>query len=49
MYFLGKYLIEYFQVFDDSMARAEWGWEHKIPLEKLVEIMITNLRTVYNK
>jgi len=36
-------------VFDDSLARAEWGWESRIPVEKLVEIMITNLRRVYNK
>jgi len=36
-------------VFDDSLARAEWGWQHNIPLEKLVEIMITNLKGVYQK
>jgi hypothetical protein len=31
-------------VFDDSVARADWGWEARIPLSSLVEIMITNLR-----
>jgi len=36
-------------VFDDSLAREEWGWEHNTSLEKLVEIMITNLRKTYNK
>jgi hypothetical protein len=33
------------QVFDDSLARAEWDWKHTIGLEQLVEIMITNLRS----
>ena len=33
-------------MFDDSVARADWGWQPKIPLESLVEIMITNLRSV---
>jgi len=28
-------------VFDDSLARKEWGWNHKIGLSQLVEIMIT--------
>ena len=31
-------------VFDDSLSRAEWGWQHDIDLAGLVEIMITNLR-----
>jgi hypothetical protein len=26
------------------VARKDWGWEAKIPLASLVEIMITNLR-----
>lgn len=34
-------------VFDDQLARQEWGWQHDIDLAKLVEIMITNLREVY--
>lgn len=36
-------------VFDDSVARQDWGWQESIPLEKLVEIMITNLRRIYKK
>ena len=36
-----------FQVFDDSLSRQEWGWNHDIDLARLVEIMITNLKTVY--
>merc|ERR1719228_508467 len=36
-------------VFDDSLAREEWGWQHSIGLEQLVDIMISNLRRVYNK
>ena len=31
-------------MFDDSVARQDWGWEARIPLARLVEIMITNLR-----
>ena len=34
------------QVFDDSLAREEWGWKHSIGLEQLVDIMISNLRYV---
>jgi len=34
-------------VFDDSLSRSEWGWQHQIDLAKLVEIMITNLKEVY--
>jgi hypothetical protein len=26
------------------VARRDWGWEARIPLSSLVEIMITNLR-----
>merc|ERR1711971_56500 len=36
-------------VFDDSLARADWGWQHNIGLEQLVDIMITNLRRIYKK
>jgi len=36
-------------VFDDSLAREEWGWKHSIGLEQLVDIMISNLRPVYKK
>ena len=32
------------KVFDDSLARKDWGWQHNIGLEQLVDIMITNLR-----
>ena len=33
------------EVFDDSLARQDWGWKHRIGLEQLVDIMITNLRS----
>ena len=36
-------------VFDDSLSRQEWGWQHHIDLSKLVEIMITNLRREFEK
>jgi len=36
-------------VFDDSLARQDWGWKHRIGLEQLVDIMITNLRRIYKK
>ena len=36
-------------MFDDSLSRAEWGWQHDIDLAGLVEIMITNLRKVYSQ
>merc|ERR1719228_20774 len=36
-------------VFDDSLARKDWGWQHNIGLEQLVDIMISNLRRIYKK
>ncbi|XP_023329810.1 L-threonine 3-dehydrogenase, mitochondrial [Eurytemora carolleeae] len=36
-------------VFDDSIARQDWGWKPSIPLDSLVEIMITNLRRLYKE
>ena len=30
-------------IIDDSEARQDWGWQPKIGLEQLVDIMITNL------
>ena len=38
------WLIALWQVFHNSVAREDWGWEARIPLASLVEIMITNLR-----
>jgi nucleoside-diphosphate-sugar epimerase len=37
------------QVFDDSEARRDWGWQHKYDLRKLVESMVRNVneRTFY--
>jgi len=37
------------QVFDDSEARRDWGWQHKYDLRKLVESMVRNVneRTIY--
>ncbi|XP_011310141.1 L-threonine 3-dehydrogenase, mitochondrial [Fopius arisanus] len=31
------------QVFDDSEARADWGWEHKYDLPKLVTTMVQDV------
>lgn len=35
------------QVFDDSMARQDWGWQPDYGIEQLVDVMITNLRRIY--
>jgi len=35
------------QVFDDSEARKDWGWNHNYGIDELCEIMITNLKDVY--
>jgi nucleoside-diphosphate-sugar epimerase len=32
---------------DDSKAREDWGWKHRIDLEKMSEIMIENLSLKY--
>jgi len=29
---------------DDSIARADWGWKHKYDLEKMVIVMLENLK-----
>lgn len=29
---------------DDSVARSNWGWEHEFDLEKMVSVMLENLR-----
>jgi len=34
-------------VFDDSVARQDWGWQHTMDMPDLVEIMITNLRRIF--
>lgn len=33
------------QVFDDSEARRDWGWQHKYDLERLVELMVRDVST----
>ena len=38
---------EWPQVFDDSQARKDWGWQHDYNLEQLVDIMISNLKRIY--
>lgn len=35
------------QVFDDSEARKDWGWQHKYDLDKLVEFMVNDVRKNY--
>lgn len=32
---------------DDSRARAEWGWKHEYDLEKMTEVMMSNLTKHY--
>jgi len=34
---------------DDSKAREDWGWKHKIDLEKMSKIMLGNLSLKYQK
>lgn len=36
------------QSIDDSEARADWGWESKIKLDEMTEIMLENLKESYN-
>ena len=31
------------EVFDDSGARADWGWSHDYNLTRLVETMVTRI------
>lgn len=31
------------EVFDDSEARSDWGWQHNYDLEKLVSNMIQDV------
>ncbi len=33
---------------DDSPARKDWGWKHEYDLDKMTEIMLTELRKKYN-
>ncbi|TRY62095.1 hypothetical protein TCAL_01762 [Tigriopus californicus] len=35
------------QVFDDSQARGDWGWEHKFGIQELVDTMIDALIPIY--
>lgn len=35
------------QSIDDSEARKDWGWESKISLDEMTEIMLTNLKDRY--
>lgn len=35
------------QLFDDSEARADWGWRHKYDIHKLVERMIADVKKNY--
>jgi threonine 3-dehydrogenase len=37
------------QVFDDSEARADWGWKNEYDLDKLVDDMVTQVKAFYNK
>ena len=32
------------QSIDDSQARADWGWHHEYDLDRLVEVMLRNLK-----
>ncbi|MCG2430100.1 NAD-dependent epimerase/dehydratase family protein [Aequorivita xiaoshiensis] len=35
------------QSIDDSEARKDWGWESKVSLDEMTEIMLTNLKDKY--
>ncbi|CAD7081149.1 unnamed protein product [Hermetia illucens] len=35
------------QIFDDSEARADWNWNHKYDLEKLVDLMVKDVQENY--
>ena len=35
------------EVFDDSEARADWGWNPQYDLDKLVELMIRDVKEKY--
>lgn len=32
---------------DDSVARTDWGWKHSYGLEEITEVMLKNLKPVY--
>lgn len=34
---------------DDSVARADWGWEHKFDLDAITKIMLENLKGRYKQ
>jgi threonine 3-dehydrogenase len=36
-------------VFDDSRARADWGWNHRYDLSTMVETMFQHLLPKYSK
>lgn len=36
------------QVFDDSEARADWGWKHEYDMDKLVEDILKQVRGQLN-
>lgn len=35
------------QVFDDSDARRDWNWQPKYDLEKLVDLMVRDVKNNY--
>ena len=35
------------QVFDDSQARNDWGWNHQYGIDELTNIMIDALEPIY--
>lgn len=37
------------QIFDDSEARRDWGWQHKYDLDKLVDLMVRDVTENYIK
>lgn len=34
---------------DDSVARAEWGWQHEFDLPKMTEVMVENLKKKFGQ
>lgn len=35
------------QIFDDSDARRDWNWSHKYDLQKLVSLMVKDVKENY--
>ena len=34
------------QVFDDSNARRDWGWNHEYGIEEMVQVMVDKVKSM---